>query len=232
VFGTYGTGKSLLIGRFFKAFQGGEFFSVELSKYMTENNLVGMPNPKLMREEGKIEHNLEGTIVKADLAELDEVFDANACTLRTMLGILNERRFHRGPQHVDAPLHMAVASTKHTLDKRDKLLYRLLEVIEIRSVYLVITTPSGFKSVKTEMSETDLAEAIQKIRPRHWRMITRKYNNPTANFMDYQIVMILEQAPVGYIGGIYIPGHLALAGHANKRPIQEGDGLILKLVWA
>jgi MoxR-like ATPase len=111
VFGTYGTGKSLLIGRFFKAFVGGKFFSVELSKYMTESNLIGMPNPKLMREDGKIVHELEGTIVTADLAELDEILDANACTLRTTLGVLNERRFNRGPQRVDAALHMAVAST-------------------------------------------------------------------------------------------------------------------------
>ena len=111
VFGTFGTGKSLLVGRFFKALEGSSFFSIELSKYMNESNLIGMPNPKLMRDSGEIEYQLKGTIVTANLAELDEIFDANPCTLRTMLGILNERRFHRGPQSVDADLHTAVAST-------------------------------------------------------------------------------------------------------------------------
>ncbi|MCX6758602.1 MAG: AAA family ATPase [Candidatus Nealsonbacteria bacterium] len=111
VFGTYGTGKSLLIGRFFKAFIGGKFFSVELSKYMTESNLIGMPNPKKMREDGIVWYETKNTMIDSDLVELDEVLDANACTLRTTLGILNERRFNRGPQTETAVLHTAVAST-------------------------------------------------------------------------------------------------------------------------
>ena len=111
VFGTYGTGKSRLVDRFFGAFTDANLFSVECTKFMTEGNVVGIPNPKKLREEGRIWHDREGTILDAQFAELDELFDANDPLLRTLLGILNERRFIRGVQREKANLHTALAST-------------------------------------------------------------------------------------------------------------------------
>lgn len=111
VFGTFGTGKSLLVDRFFGAFTGGNAFSIELTRFMTESNIVGIPNPKILREEGRIWHERQGTMLDAHFAELDELFDANDYLLRTLLGILNERRFNRGVQLEKANLHMALAST-------------------------------------------------------------------------------------------------------------------------
>ena len=111
VFGTYGTGKSRLVDRFFGAFPYANLFSVECTKFMTESNVVGIPNPKKLREEGRILHDREWTILDAQFAELDELFDANDPLLRTLLGILNERRFIRGVQREKANLHTALAST-------------------------------------------------------------------------------------------------------------------------
>lgn len=111
VFGRFGTGKSRLVERFFGAFTDANFFSVELTKFMTESNIVGIPNPKILREEGRIWHERKGTMLDAHFAELDELFDANDHLLRTLLGILNERRFNRGVQLERANLHMTLAST-------------------------------------------------------------------------------------------------------------------------
>lgn len=111
VFGKFGTGKSRLVERFVGAFTGANFFSIELTKFMTESNIVGIPNPKILREEGRIWHERQGTMLDAHFAELDELFDANDYLLRTLLGLLNERRFNRGVQHERANLHMALAST-------------------------------------------------------------------------------------------------------------------------
>lgn len=111
VHGGFGTGKSRLVDQFFGAFTEAKFFSVELTKFMTESNIVGIPNPKILREEGRIFHEIHGTMLEAHFAELDELFDANDHLLRTLLGILNERRFNRGIQLEQARLHMALAST-------------------------------------------------------------------------------------------------------------------------
>ncbi|MCX6715214.1 MAG: AAA family ATPase, partial [Candidatus Uhrbacteria bacterium] len=111
VFGKFGTGKSRLVEFFFGAFTEANLFSIELTKFMTESNIVGMPNPKTLRDEGIIHHERAGTILDAHFAELDELFDANDYLLRTLLGVLNERRFHRGVQMEKAFLHTALAST-------------------------------------------------------------------------------------------------------------------------
>lgn len=111
VFGKFGTGKSRLVESFFGAFTAANLFSLELTKFMTESNIIGIPNPKTLRENGRIWHEREGTMLDAHFVELDEFFDANDFVVRVMLGILNERRFKRGIQFERANLHTAVAST-------------------------------------------------------------------------------------------------------------------------
>jgi MoxR-like ATPase len=111
VFGTFGTGKSHFVNCFFGAFQNASMFSVELTRFMTDANIIGVPNSKILREEGRIFHERAGTMLDARFGELDELFDANPPVLRTLLGILNERRFNRGVQHERALLHTAMAST-------------------------------------------------------------------------------------------------------------------------
>lgn len=111
VHGRFGTGKSDILNSIFGVFHGAVVFPIGLTKFMTEANLIGIPNPKVMRDEGVITYNRDGGILDADFAELDELFDANAPLLRVLLGILNERQFKRGRQVEQANLHMAVAST-------------------------------------------------------------------------------------------------------------------------
>lgn len=111
VFGTFGTGKSDLLGCLFEAIEGSRAFGIALSKYMTEANVIGIPDPSRMREEGVIHYRRDGGILDADFVELDEMLDANWPLLRCLLGILNERQFKRGRQVEDAKLHTAVACT-------------------------------------------------------------------------------------------------------------------------
>lgn len=111
VFGTYGTGKSHLVKSFFGAFTDANFFSIELTKSMSESSVFGIPNPKIMREEGRIVHERAGTLLDSHFAELDELFDANDFLLRALLGVLNERRFNRGQQRETLGLHTVFAST-------------------------------------------------------------------------------------------------------------------------
>lgn len=117
VHGVHGTGKSDLAATAFSMITGSQMFSVNLTKFMSEGSVIGIPNTKKMREEGIIEHELDGTIVRADFAELDEIFDASAPLLRVLLSILNERMFKRGRQCEEANLHTAIASTNGDPEK-------------------------------------------------------------------------------------------------------------------
>ncbi|OPZ91080.1 MAG: ATPase RavA [bacterium ADurb.Bin425] len=111
VHGVFGTGKSDLLSALYSCFETPTVFSIALNKFMSESHVIGVPNPKQMREEGVLNYQREGGILDAHLVELDEVLDANAPLLRVLLGILNERTFKRGRQIEKALLHTAVAST-------------------------------------------------------------------------------------------------------------------------
>ena len=111
MFGPYGTGKSDLVNTLFDALVGGKRFEIALSRFMSEANLIGIPDPRMMREEGVVHYRREGGILDADFVELDELLDSNAPLLRVLLGILNERVFKRGRQVEAARLHTAIAST-------------------------------------------------------------------------------------------------------------------------
>ncbi len=117
VHGMYGTAKTHLANAVFNAFEGQTTFSVQLTKFMTEANVIGVPDPRKMREEGVVYYNPAGQILEADFAELDELFDANSPLLRTLLSVLNEREFKRGKQHEFAKLHTAIAATNGEPDE-------------------------------------------------------------------------------------------------------------------
>src|SRR5262249_21679936 len=111
IHGVYGTGKTDLVNAVFGAFETPTLFSIALTKFMSEAHVIGVPDPRELREEGNLRYQRDGGILDAHLVELDEIFDANAPLLRVLLGILNERTFKRGRQIEPANLHSAIAST-------------------------------------------------------------------------------------------------------------------------
>ncbi|HSD12500.1 MAG TPA: AAA family ATPase [Patescibacteria group bacterium] len=130
VFGPHGTGKSDLLHTLFESFEGARVFSIALSKFMSEANIIGIPDPSLMREKGEVRYRRDGGILDADFVELDELFDSNWPLLRVLLGILNERSFKRGRQVEDANLHTAVACTNGAPDQEVKRQPELAAVID------------------------------------------------------------------------------------------------------
>lgn len=130
VFGTHGTGKSDLLQTVFGTFEGARVFSIALSKFMSEANVIGIPDPALMREKGEVRYRRDGGILDADFAELDELFDSNWPLLRVLLGILNERSFKRGRQVEDANLHTAVACTNGSPEAEVKKQPELAAVVD------------------------------------------------------------------------------------------------------
>ena len=133
--GKPGTGKSQLARTLFHHIttaEGGraKVFEIQFSKFMSEDYVFGPINIKKMREEGIIEHVTDGSIVDADFAFIDEVFDGSDVLVRSLLEILNERTFTRGKQQVKCNLHTAIMTTNWNRDEEsteaflDRILFR------------------------------------------------------------------------------------------------------------
>lgn len=111
--GEPGTAKSLHAERFFAHFPTARKFSVQLSKFSTEEVVFGpLDVPKL--REGEYAHAYENSILDSHFAFIDEIFDASDVLLRSLLGVLNERKFQRGNFKVMCPLISAIGTANYT----------------------------------------------------------------------------------------------------------------------
>ncbi len=107
-----GTAKTLFAKLVFSRIGGARVFELQMSKGTLAEEVVG---PVIIEEmkHGNIVHNVAGSLVEADLAFIDEFFDANDLVLRSMLGIFNERWFRKGRQQVPAALHTGIAAANY-----------------------------------------------------------------------------------------------------------------------
>lgn len=112
IYSRAGTAKSLYARSVFDQIDAAEVFSIQLTKRTPEESVVGGVIFDELKMGNQI-HNVQNTLVTANLAFLDEIFDANDPTLRAMLGILNERKYDNGKQEVDARLHSAIATSNY-----------------------------------------------------------------------------------------------------------------------
>ncbi len=87
-------------------------FDTQLSKGTLAEELFGSVDTEMLKR-GRVVHNTRGTLVDADLAFIDEFFDANDMVLRALLGIFNERRFKKGSQLEISPLHTGIAAANY-----------------------------------------------------------------------------------------------------------------------
>ncbi len=107
-----GMAKSYLASSIFNIFEGARLFSSQASKDQTPDNYFGPYNIEEFRR-GRIRHNIKGSIIEANLVFLDEFFDASDVVLRSLLSVLNERKFINGSEQIDAAVHTAIATAKY-----------------------------------------------------------------------------------------------------------------------
>ncbi len=107
-----GMAKSYLVNSVFNIFDGARVFSSQASKDQTPDNYFGPYNIEEFRK-GKIRHNIKGSVIEANLIFLDEFFDASDVVLRSLLTVLNERKFINGQEQIDAAVHTAVATANY-----------------------------------------------------------------------------------------------------------------------
>ncbi|PKL37973.1 MAG: hypothetical protein CVV44_12455 [Spirochaetae bacterium HGW-Spirochaetae-1] len=107
-----GMAKSFLTNYIFHTFQGARIFSSQASKDQTPDNYFGPYNIDEFKK-GRIRHNVRGSIIEANLVFLDEFFDASDVVLRSLLSVLNERKFINGQEQIDAAVHTAIATANY-----------------------------------------------------------------------------------------------------------------------
>ena len=120
--GPPGIAKSMLADRLFGVLHGHKnFFSIKCTKKMSEDYLVGAPDMRVFRKEGRLIHVTDKTLVTSDFAFVDEFMDLTPNALRALLELLNERTFTRGRQIEKSPLWTVIAATNFGGDNEEAL---------------------------------------------------------------------------------------------------------------
>ena len=112
LFSPAGTAKTLCANLIFSRIGGARVFDTQMSKGTLAEELFGSVDIEQMKH-GRVTHNTIDTLVDADLAFIDEFFDANDMVLRAPLGIFNERVFKKGSQYERANLHTGIAAANY-----------------------------------------------------------------------------------------------------------------------
>jgi MoxR-like ATPase len=107
-----GMAKSMLARQIFACFDGAVLFEKQLTKDTMPDNLFGAYDIEAMKR-GKMIHNVEGSLVLAHFAFLDEIFDANDMLLRSLLSLLNEKQLVNGEQIIHSSLQSVIAAANY-----------------------------------------------------------------------------------------------------------------------
>ncbi|MBD3261641.1 MAG: AAA domain-containing protein [Candidatus Altiarchaeales archaeon] len=120
--GPPGVAKSMLANLLFRAIRGHKhYFDIKCTKKMSEDYLVGAPDMRKFRQEGRLWHLTDKTLVTSDFAFIDEFMDLTPGALRALLELLNERTFTRGRQKEKSPLWTALAATNFSGENEEAL---------------------------------------------------------------------------------------------------------------
>lgn len=112
IFGPPGTAKTLYAGMLFGRVADARVFDTQMSKGTLPEELFGSVDIEELKR-GRTVYRTWGTLVDADLAFIDEFFDANDMVLRALLGVFNERVFKKGSQIEPAALHTGIAAANY-----------------------------------------------------------------------------------------------------------------------
>ncbi len=100
--GPPGSGKSELVARFAEGVKASSFQYL-LTRFTEPAELFGPIDLKAFRD-GRYHVSTDGMLPKAEVAFLDEVFQASSAILNTLLTLVHERRFHNGAVMDQVPL--------------------------------------------------------------------------------------------------------------------------------
>jgi MoxR-like ATPase len=108
LFGQPGTGKSTAMRLYTGAIAGAQVFRTQLTADTIPDHLIGSPVPRIYLDEGRYVRHLEGGLMTAHLAGIDELTDAAVWVARSLNSVLNERVLEAKDQSAESPLVTAI----------------------------------------------------------------------------------------------------------------------------
>lgn len=120
VVGPPGTAKSMLADEICRRLTGAHYFQWLLTRFTTPEELFGAVSLSAL-ERDDYRRITTHKLPEAHVAFLDEVFKASSSILNTILGVMNERRFHNGQTVATVPL-LTLFAAANELPEDDELL--------------------------------------------------------------------------------------------------------------
>lgn len=148
--GPPGTAKSMLSEDLVQALKGTTHFKYLLTKFTTPEELYG-PLDLSKLSEGVYERIMSGKLPEADIAFVDEFFNANSAIQNSMLTIMNERQFDNGTQRLDVPLKTLFAAS-NSLPEGEEL-WALFDRFHFRRIVDYVKEPTNFMQMLSAQSE-------------------------------------------------------------------------------
>lgn len=151
--GPAGTGKSMLARDVCQAFDQAKYFEILLGKFSVPEQMFG-PVDIRSYEQGRFERVIEGSLIDAHIAFVDEVFKGNNAILNGMLGVMNERTFRQGQEIIRVPL-ITMFGASNELPESEELA-ALFDRFQFRKTVSYIREPSNFVRMMRAPDETTL----------------------------------------------------------------------------
>jgi MoxR-like ATPase len=108
LFGAPGTGKSTAMRLYTGTVAGAATFRTQVTADTIPDHLIGSPIPRIYLDEGRYIRHLEGGLMTAHLAGVDELTDAAVWVARSLNTVLNERMLESKDQSAESPLITAI----------------------------------------------------------------------------------------------------------------------------
>lgn len=218
--GPPGVAKTLIADLLFSGITDARLYAKQFMKGTVADEVFGPIFSEKYRKEGVWEHNTDGMLPEAHLAILDEVYWASDMLLPSMLGILNEHRFHNGAKVQDCPLITALATCNfETDDKR-------LEAFKDRWLITVKVSPIDNASGRLTMMQKFLDRlrnrvsrpeplTLEDLRRLQRKVITLTYPEQVLELFDDAVSRFRQRSPGVYISDRRMCNALLLAGAAT-----------------
>lgn len=191
--GPPGTAKTKLATTFFSLIRGGQVFSAQFDKWMGPDDVFGPIDIKAYREEYKLKRSVKGMAPTANFIFADELLDANPSLLRSMLGILNERKLIKAGVELFCPLHTCIATTNFS-DSSEQL-----AAVLDRFLFRVEVSPMAWGDQREKMLKSTIAaDKIKKptaLKLDDILLLSRAWKDVV---VPKEMIALLEQAASNY----------------------------------
>lgn len=197
--GKPGRAKSFTARIIMQMLTGARLFRTQINQDTLPASIFGNAIPNEYLETGREIFNLDGGIAHADLVLLEEFFDGNRDLVRSVLTVLNERRFEAKDMVTDCPLHTAILTTNW------KAMDAASEAVRDRLVF-----KATFPDIEGLTGRLQVYKAY----------LSYAGNTPMVSpfpFDEIQAVAALVESP----DGIEIPMHVQLVHALLVRRFQE-----------